>query len=138
MKNVTIDKNNVHLVDNFIKNIGNSAGTFRYYSKRKPQEAIDNHIITLLLFDESYVGYGHLDKEDETVWLGICVKEGATGKGYGKKIMQKLVNSYDGEITLSVDSSNKKAINLYKSFSFLETKKSPDIVYMKRAYNKNS
>ena len=63
------------------------------------------------------------------------MKEGELGKGYGKKIMKKLINFYDGEIYLSVDTTNKKAISLYKKFSFKEIHKDGSILYMKKDAN---
>jgi len=115
-----------------MEKMGDSSKTFRYYSKRKPEEAISNHIVTLLLFDGFLVGYGHLDKEGGKVWLGVCVSEGYHGKGYGKKIMEKLISSYNGDIHLSVDKNNKKALSLYEKFSFKKVKKDDTVFYMKR------
>ena len=132
MKFLPIDINNVCYLEDFIGSIGDSLQTFRYYSKRIPTEAIENHISTFLLIDDGCVGYGHLDKEDEKVWLGICVKEGSKGKGYGKAIMDKLVSSYDGDIYLSVDSDNQVAINLYKTFSFEKIDTSDKLYFMRK------
>ena len=127
-----INKDNIHHLKYFLNNIGESSKQFRYYENRKPEKVIDNHMVTFLACDDDCVGYGHLDEENEKVWLGICVKDVACGKGYGKLIMNKLVNSYDGEIWLSVDSTNKKAIKLYDSFSFNLVEQKNDVIYMKR------
>jgi ribosomal protein S18 acetylase RimI-like enzyme len=131
MNFLKIDRDNVDKLDHFVKTIGSSADTFRYYSKRRPSEAIANHLVTFLLFDGEAVGYGHLDEEDSVVWLGICVKESCVGKGYGKSIMEELVNSYDGNICLAVDGDNNAAIGLYTKCGFVVTKESP-VVYMER------
>ena len=129
---LSINHENIHHLKNFIDNIGTSSKEFRYYSYRNPDEVIDNHLVTFLLCDIVAVGYGHLDKEDDRVWLGICVKDDQCGKGYGKKIMKKLINSYDGDIWLSVDADNERAINLYKLFSFNIISEDDTVVYMKR------
>ncbi len=135
MKYLPISKKNIHFLTDFIDKIGNSSKTFRYFTKRDPQNALANHLTTFLLYDDMFVGYGHLDRENNKVWLGICVKEGCQGKGYGKLIMQKLVDSYNGDIDLSVDLHNKIAINLYKLFHFKEISQKNGILYMKRLGN---
>lgn len=137
MKFVKIKSDNLKYLQDFIEVIGSSSHSFRYYNSRDFL-VIEDHIITLLLYDKEFVGYGHLDKEDDKVWLGICVKEGCCGKGYGKKIMEKLVNSYGGNIVLSVDSENFGAIKLYKLFDFIEINKDDKIIYMERKANDNS
>ena len=137
MKFAKITSDNLNYLKDFMAVIGSSSYSFRYYNSRDFL-VTENHIITLLLYDNEFVGYGHLDKEDNKVWLGICVKEGCFGKGYGKKIMEKLVKSYTGDIYLSVDDDNSRAIRLYKLFDFIEINKDDDIIYMKRKANDNS
>lgn len=133
MKFLMINDENIEHLDDFIKIIGSSSASFRYYNSRDTS-IIKNHVFTFLLYDDEFVGYGHLDKEDDKVWLGICVKEGCHGKGYGKKIMEKLVD-YDGDIYLSVDAINARAIRLYQLFQFKEIDRTEKIVYMKREVN---
>ena len=111
--------------------MGDSSNLFRYYNTRNVK-VIENHMTTFLLFDGPSVGYGHLDVEDDKVWLGICVKEKCRGKGYGKKIMERLVDSHDGDIHLSVDKDNEPAINLYKFFSFEKIDENDKLYFMKR------
>tara|TARA_R100001082_G_C4325978_1_gene143360 strand:+ start:113 stop:526 length:414 start_codon:yes stop_codon:yes gene_type:complete len=132
VKFLPVNSLNIFHLKKFIDEMGSSEKTFRYYDKRNPETAIKNHLLTTILFDDNAVGYGHLDKEDDKIWLGICVKEGKQGKGYGKEIMKKLVESCSEDIYLSVDSDNEKAIKLYKLFSFEELKRSENILYMKR------
>ena len=132
MKCLSIDADNISHLHDFIKDMGNSSESFRYYITRNPEEAIQNHIITFILFEETSVGYGHLDKEDDKIWLGICVKEKHREKGYGKKIMQELVTSHFGEIHLSVDKDNEAAINLYEFFSFEKIDSNDKLYFMKR------
>jgi len=132
MKFLRINDKNISYLNKFIKNMGNSSKGFRYYSKRNPHMAIGNHILTFLLMDDDAVGYGHLDKEEEKVWLGICVKEGCQGKGYGREIMKRLTGYHTGDIYLSVDKDNEAAVNLYKLFSFEKIGEEANIFYMKR------
>ena len=119
-----ISVENLEILDKFISKIGKSRLTFRYFDKRIPKEAIKTHLFTIVLLDsangryKSPVAYGHLDKEGEKVWLGVCVIDSCIGKGYGNIIMKELLNFYDGEIYLSVDEDNIKAINMYKKNKF--------------------
>lgn len=115
-------------LEKFLSTAGKSLETFRYFSKR-PLNAIEKHLCTYLLKEgEEVLAYGHLDKEEETVWLGIAVAEYATGKGLGKMMMHQLLDfakkNHVPQIKLSVDNDNLTAINLYVSmgFSLLEKK----------------
>jgi GNAT superfamily N-acetyltransferase len=92
--------------------------TFRYFEKRDLKE-IKKHLMTFLYYNnDKCVGYGHLENENNIVWLGILVSDLHTNQGYGKRIMDHLLNSYDGEITLSVDKKNQNALGLYKNKGF--------------------
>jgi ribosomal protein S18 acetylase RimI-like enzyme len=59
------------------------------------------------------------------------VSEKYRGKGFGKKIVKKLIKCHNGDITLSVDSDNKKAYNLYSSLKFTIIEKKDKIIIMK-------
>ena len=41
------------------------------------------------------MGYGHLDKEFNTIWFGVAVADKFKGKGIGKKIMKYLIDYAD-------------------------------------------
>ena len=93
--------------------------TFRYFDKRE-FSCLDNHLLTNLYYVENdCVGYGHLDRDSENIWLGIMVLDEHVGKGYGNTIFESLINSTNSDISLSVDKTNIKAINLYKKYKFV-------------------
>ena len=119
---VEIDENNISLLDQFLKSAGKSLDTFRYYDHR-PVKAIKNHLYTVIYtLDQQPVGYGHLDLENQIVWLGVAVIDSCLGKGIGKKIMKHLLlkgNELKLEkIRLSVDKPNVAAIKLYEKMGF--------------------
>jgi len=120
VKKITIS--DLDILKNFIQSSGDSLKTFRYYEKRD-FKIISNHILTtLLFFNNKPIAYGHLEKENDKIWLGIMVSESEKGKGFGKVIMSYLI-SYCKEhkfsnIFLTVDKNNLNAIYLYKKFDF--------------------
>lgn len=111
------------LIQKFIDNAGSANDTFRYF-KNRSLDCMHNHIITLLLIDENDmpIGYGHIDLEDETNWLGISISENSQGHGFGMTIMTELIKLAREKqlqfIQLSVDKANKKAVNLYEKVGF--------------------
>ena len=89
---VEINDSNVHLINEFLNSAGSSLTSFRYFNSRSTG-VIKNHIVTyIFLVDDLPVGYGHLDKEDEIVWLGIAVIEHEKGKGYGAFLIHELID----------------------------------------------
>jgi GNAT superfamily N-acetyltransferase len=106
----------------FLARAGGSLKTFRYFNHR-PVTITANHLRTLIgLEGDLPVSYGHLDREDGVVWLGICVAEPEKGKGYGDLMMDALLE-YHGEISLGVDVDNVPAQKLYekKGFHYVRT-----------------
>ena len=117
-----ISNTNSYLIKNFLDSAGESLKSFRYYNTRS-LEIIKEHLITAVLENNNQiVGYGHLDKENNKVWLGIAICEAETGKGLGKLMMLYLTQKADEmkikSVYLSVDKSNLLAIELYKKFGF--------------------
>jgi ribosomal protein S18 acetylase RimI-like enzyme len=111
------------LLDEFLQNAGGSLSSFRYFNTR-PTSVIENHFVTaVLIHNSAVVGYGHLDKDSDVIWLGIAVSEMAIGKGFGKLMMSFLITRAEEMnlpvINLTVDKNNIKAIRLYDHFSFL-------------------
>lgn len=138
IKSITNSKEDIYLLESFLKNAGNSLKTFRYFGKRA-LDVIQNHKYTILIINENKVpvGYGHLDLCDDIVWLGICVSEDQVGRGYGNLIMEDLLKKADSdgilEITLQVDKENVSAIKLYTKFDFIKhTEKDGLYLIMKR------
>lgn len=118
-----LDPENLQPLETFLASCGSSLESFRYYAKR-PLSVVQNHLITLLGFDESHVpvAYGHLDQEDGTVWLGVCVSEAYRGNGYGNLMMHALLEAAHSQgvesVALTVDQSNPGAIRLYEKLGF--------------------
>lgn len=111
-----------HLIESFLKSAGQSLLYFRYFEKRGV-EVLKNHALTLLLLlDKKPVGYGHLDRKADGIWLGLCIAESYQGKGLGLVILRKLLSSAEDllipEIFLSVDSNNVPAKKLYNRHGF--------------------
>ena len=52
--------------------------------------------------------------------------------------MERLLNSYNGKIYLSVDKDNFRAIQLYTLFDFVEINRNDQMVYMERKVNDKS
>jgi ribosomal-protein-alanine N-acetyltransferase len=123
---ISINNENMFLINDFINNAGDSLINFRYFSERN-LDVVKNHLHTcVILSNNNTIAYGHLDYEDENIWLGVAVAQNFRGNGLGKKIVMHLIKYASdnnlNKIKLSVDTSNNKAINLYKSlgFNFLE------------------
>lgn len=64
----------------FLDNLSQEENGFRYYERRK-FDVLENHLRTLLVFSgNDPIGYGHLDREADKVWLGIAIQSSFTGK----------------------------------------------------------
>jgi len=126
------------LVSTFINNLVKGAHHFRYFNKR-PVSAIQNHLLTIVVIDRTGcpIGYGHLEKGDGAIWLGIAVADNLTGKGIGRMIMHYLIDFAKGtnetSIWLSVDVDNHTAQKLYKSAGFEKIKELPENMIFKFA-----
>tara|TARA_R110000824_G_scaffold216193_2_gene402813 strand:+ start:13722 stop:14132 length:411 start_codon:yes stop_codon:yes gene_type:complete len=135
MRFLKINRHNLNLLEHFVSTMGEASKSFRYFEKHNPREVVHNHLVTYLLYHGSSVAYGHLDVEDDIVWLGICVKPSYQGKGYGKTMMEKLIKSTTKPIQLSVDKENKRAISLYEKLGFNIFNEGESIFYMKHDTN---
>ena len=125
MNIVSVNDSNIYLLENFVRNIGEASKSFRYYNHRSI-DVIKNHLVTLLLIENNTpVAYGHLEPENNTTWLGICVLPEYYRKGCGIKMMTALIEKakklHLNSIYLTVDIKNENAIKLYHKFHFCRT-----------------
>lgn len=97
------------------------------WSKAMILEALEGTLDTLWLLEEEAraVGYCCLRSiAGEGEILRIAVLPEKRGLGYGKKLMDRMVgfasSSGMGAVTLEVRESNLPAINLYKTYGFVE------------------
>jgi RimJ/RimL family protein N-acetyltransferase len=113
---------NIDLIHQFLMNAGDSLKTFRYFEKRQP-EVIYNHLITNVLVKNSQViGYGHLEREGDKIWLGIAIVHFQLGMGYGSFLLNSLIDSARklrlSILHLTVFKVNIEAIKLYEKVGF--------------------
>jgi GNAT superfamily N-acetyltransferase len=126
------DKYEIRLLKDFILSLSIEKESFRYFNKRS-LECLKNHCCTVLYFSNNFpIGYGHLDKENDVIWLGVCVLEKYQNLGLGSQIMDFLINKAEAleftEINLTVDKTNLNAIKLYERKGFKLTKDSNQIL----------
>lgn len=139
MNFVKIDETNLSLLDDFISNLGSSSLTFRYFNSRSVS-VIKNHIVTLLLVNEDgkSVGYGHLDRENDVVWLGTAIVESHVGMGLGSLVIKRLceiaVRNNVKELKVSIDKSNYTSINMCKKQLFEISNENENTIFMKRIF----
>lgn len=131
-------KNNerdLKILTSFVENLGEAGKKFRYFEKRS-LDVIQNHVTTLLVINEQKpVGYGHLDKDGDKIWLGIAIIPNSQGKGIGRILMDALIseakNNHISEILLTVDKDNATAQNLYEKFKFVKIESSENVSFYK-------
>ncbi|MBI3135577.1 MAG: GNAT family N-acetyltransferase [Bacteroidetes bacterium] len=123
MKFVAVKYPETKLLTAFLQRAGNSLDSFRYFKSRE-LKCLENHLYTTLLVDDegTPVAYGHLDQENGITWLGIAVAQENTGRGFGKQMMEQLLEvarqKQVDHIRLSVDNINTAAIALYTGLGF--------------------
>lgn len=134
-----LSKSDTEMVRSFLSNAGSSLNSFRYFEKRG-LDVIKNHLVTCVLMNNNTpVGYGHLDQDNDKVWLGIAVAEEFKGKGFGTHILKFLLTKAKENklptVCLTVDVSNETAISLYKRLGFTLVNKMNSDVYLMKHYN---
>jgi RimJ/RimL family protein N-acetyltransferase len=122
MEFISVDTTNTFLLERFVQSAGSSLATFRYFAKR-PFSIVAHHLCTWVIQDDGRIeAYGHLDRDGDTVWLGVAVAEKARGKGLGRMMMERLMGSARALglqiVRLTVDNSNQVAIRLYENSGF--------------------
>jgi perosamine synthetase len=128
-------ENQYEIYSSFLSNIDNVK--FRYFNNRNIT-CLDNHIITVVLYDtkrQLYIGYAHIDYVDK-YWLGIYLDEYYQGKNLGSLLLKyllqdNLVYRLKG-INLTVDLNNEIAIKLYKQNAFNIIKTTDNYYEMER------
>jgi ribosomal protein S18 acetylase RimI-like enzyme len=73
----------------------------------------DNKIVGVVILNNT----GMKDYIPENILVYIAVDNSQRGKGYGKKLMQKAIDSTNGSIALHVEPDNP-AFHLYKKLGF--------------------
>jgi RimJ/RimL family protein N-acetyltransferase len=131
---VTLDK--LHLLEVFVQTAGDSLTSFRYFNSR-PLTIIKEHKATFLItINNVPVAYGHLDFENEIVWLGIAVANKYKGNGLGQLMMNVLITEARIQkipaIRLSVDNNNEAAIGLYLKMGFEVKKVKENIQFLEK------
>jgi ribosomal protein S18 acetylase RimI-like enzyme len=133
---VRLSTDNTALLKNFLEHAGSSLNAFRYFNKRS-FDVLKNHIVTFILEENgNALAYGHLDKEGDTVWLGICVIESRQGQGLGIRMMEELLKFADEtqirKIKLAVDNDNLIAQSLYRKFGFAKSEEQSTYSFFER------
>ena len=132
---IRINSSNRFLVKFFIDTAGKALEKFRYFNSRS-LDVLENHAATFVLREQrNIIGYGHLDQEDDIIWLGIAVADGYQGLGLGKLMMDNLFITAKmleiKSIQLSVDKDNEKAIDMYLKYGFKKLKENETVHFLK-------
>lgn len=141
MEILRINSQNRQLVTEFLEIAGTATlEKFRYYDAR-PLKIIDHHLATFIIHHESKsIAYGHLDQEEDIIWLGIAIAESFQGQGLGKLMMIHLLTyarlQKISKIKLAVDLDNRAAIPLYRKFGFKEINRTKKVLFMEWALDK--
>jgi len=95
----------------------NHPPSFRYFTTRVFEDAIKTHVVTLMY---STYGYAHIDLDLQSGrhYLGVCVMPDYQGKGVGKRLIELILKLYTGDIYLTVDKENMRAILFYETYGF--------------------
>lgn len=117
---ILINQQNIYILKSFLENP--ISDSFRYF-KNRSLDVIQSHVSTLILeYENKYIGYGHIDCDSIKNWIGICILEEYQGKGFGKLILNRLIEIANvksiKQLYLSVDKNNIKAFTLYEKMGF--------------------
>jgi len=136
IKLIDVTSKNIELIYDFLSRCKYSLKTFRYFATRRVEDVIILHKATAVLsYDNIIVGYAHLDRDPECLWLGICIADDYIGRGFGNLLMKEILlkNKPEEKITLTVDKNNNSAINLYKKHGFVPIETTEKIIKMQLA-----
>lgn len=131
-----INEAQLGLLEHFLTKLGDGAGTFRYFAKRPAAIVLTHLYAGLLLDNDEPVAYGHLEKDGETLWLGIAVAQQQRGRGIGRQLLSHLLTVAkelnEPMVCLTVDKTNQSAIKLYEKQGFVCIEEGPH--YYKYSY----
>ncbi len=121
-EDLTSAPNAVAMLEEFNNRLGSGAEKFRYFQTRS-YDIVRSHDISLAMrADGKLVGYAHVETEEGISWIGIAITEDQKGRGWGKILLAKLLQSALSmkilDLDLRVDRENINAINLYRYFGF--------------------
>ena len=110
--------------------------TFRYFKNRNVPDFMESHALTILgMIDSKPIGYAHIDVEEKH-WIGICILSEFQSKGYGRILMNFILNyarvTRIQEVYLTVDLENIPAYTLYNSLGFIECEKTSNHFLMRK------
>lgn len=139
IKIIQVDQNNKYLLKEFVNTI--NSDSFRYFQKRD-ENIIENHVLTVLLYDgskEHIFGYAHIDTtpcDNERYWFGLYLHPEYQGKGIGSKLTKYILEHYKvkciDEVYLTVDNDNISAIKLYEKNNFMAVENNDKYILMKK------
>lgn len=132
MEFLKINIYNIDIIKNFF-NINNSI-YFTYYKTRIYENAIKNHVYTVIAkYNSDIIGYGHIDYQDK-YWIGLYIHDNYQNKGYGKILLNHLIKIskelFINNLYLSVNIENTIAIHIYNKFGFKVIKKNNKNIIM--------
>lgn len=118
------------ILEKFITN--DLPDTFRYFRTHDVEYCIKNNKIFLAI-DESGepVGYVHIDKDNDTNWLGLCILPRAQNKNLGTRLIEEILKDSPRPIHLTVDRDNLIAYNLYLKYGFSVCRETPQVLTMR-------
>lgn len=129
------EENKNEIYNNFLSTIDSTS--FRYFNKRNI-DCLNNHIITLVLYDiikKIYIGYAHIDSENQ-YWIKIYIINEYQNQKLGSLLLKYILQNEKvykiNEINLTVDINNLSAIKLYKKNNFKIIKKEDTYHIMKK------
>lgn len=109
---------------------------FRYFTNRS-LKVVSQHIVTVIATQNSIpVGYGHIDRENNINWVGICVIESHQHQGIGRYILDFLHKTSKTLsvplLQLAVDKVNTPAFRLYSEFGYFVHSKNEHYYIMRK------
>ena len=129
------DPNDTIMLNHIVNIIKHDADnlSFRYFSNRTIETALQTHVITNVYYvaPNECIGYAHIDFDAHSNrhWFGIYICKTHRGKKYGALVLNDIIHQfciqtkYQHHVHLSVDRTNLGALHLYEmnNFEIVET-----------------